>query len=169
MNSKIVVRVEQAALPPKQKKRYGMLPDGVIRKRLREEDLPDFWTADRRERFPLALRCRDGWRDRPLEQDEWLFGACPVALIWSAFPDLQILVDTTGNVTFRGLPEASETWDVFDAGLRVDPAASDKDIVDLVTEATFLALRDPLAFGVEALIGDDLYELIEIIETKDDD
>lgn len=103
------------------KKRYGMLPGGVIRKRLNEEeDLPDFWAGERRERFPLALRCRDGWAN-PLDYDEWLFGGSAVALIHAALPDLQILVDPAGAVTLKGLPQVNETWDIFDSGLKVNP------------------------------------------------
>lgn len=165
-----VIRVAAPVAAPKQKKRYGILAGGVIRKRLDEEDLPNFWAGERQTQFPLALRCRDGWQDEPLELDEWLFGSCPVALIHAAFPEFQILVDTVGDVLLHGLPSGVETWDLFDDGLCVNPSVGDKDIAILVAEAAFLALRKTVDCGVEALVSFDLSELIQIIhEIKEED
>lgn len=165
-----VIRVAAPVAAPKQKKRYGMLAGGVIRKRLNEEDLPNFWTGERQTRFPLALRCRDGWQDEPLELAEWLFGSCPVALIQAAFPEFRILVDAVGQVQLQGLLSSVETWDLFDDGLYVNPSVGDKDIAICVAEATFLALRETVACGVEALVSFDLAELIQIIhEIKEED
>lgn len=160
------INVQRVVTP---KKRYGMLRGGVIRKRLEEEHLPDFWFGDRRRQFPLALKCRDGWAGDLMERQEWLFSNCPVALIQTVFPAFQILVDPIGEIRLQGLPDGVDTWDIFDFWLCVNPAASDKDIAMFVAEATFLALREAVACGVEALTSVDLSELIEIILIKEDD